>query len=80
MQREKTPNKGKRYLKIYGFMPQDYYTEEDIRRILKEMESISGLFPINSGKMKLIGLHSKWRKKYYKYWIRKWFFKVRRRS
>lgn len=129
MQREKTPNKGKRYLKTYGFMPwqfhllckltgkepekvlydfmcnvgmegyglgevqrakameyflscgygQDYYTEEDIRKILKEMESISGLFPTNSGKMKLIDLHAKWRNKYYKYWYRKWFFKVRRR-
>jgi hypothetical protein len=57
---------------------QGYYTEEDIRKILKEMESISTLFPSN-GKMKLIDVHSDWRKKYYKYWFRKWFRKVRRK-
>jgi hypothetical protein len=58
---------------------QNYYTEEDIRSILKEMESIGTLFPTNS-KMKLIDLHAKWRNKYYKYWYRKWFFKVRRKT
>ena len=58
---------------------QDYYTEEDIRKILKEMESISTLFPTN-GEMKLIDLHAKWRNKYYKYWFRKWFMKIRRRT
>ena len=58
---------------------QDYYTEEDIRKLLKEMESISTLFPID-GKEKLIDLHSKWRKRYYKYWFRKWFMKIRRRT
>lgn len=58
---------------------QDFYTEEDIRRILKEMESISTLFP-NNGKSKLFDIHSHWRKKYYKYWFKKWFMKVRRKQ
>ena len=58
---------------------QDFYTVEDIRKIGKEMESISTLFPSN-GKMKLIDLHSKWRKRYYKYWLKKWFMKIRRRA
>lgn len=129
MQREKTPKRGKRYLKTYGIMPwqfhllcklteknpedilydfmcnvgmegyglgevqrvkameyflscgygQDYFTIEDIQKIFKEMESISTLFP-NNGKMNLIDLHSKWRKKYYKYWYRKWFTKIRRKT
>lgn len=58
---------------------QEHYTEEDIRKLLKEMESISTLFP-NNGKMKLIDLHSGWRNRYYKYWFRKWFRKVRRKA
>ena len=57
---------------------QDFYTEEDIRRIMKELESISTLFP-KDGKEKLIDVHSHWRKKYYKYWFRKWYRKIRRK-
>jgi len=58
---------------------QDFYTEEDIRKIMKEMESISSLFP-DDAKSNLIDIHSHWRKKYYKYWFRKWFRKVRRKN
>jgi hypothetical protein len=58
---------------------QHFYSEDDIRKIFKEMESIGSLFP-NNGKSKLITIHSSWRKKYYKYWYRKWFLKVRRKK
>lgn len=57
---------------------QQYYTPDDIRRILKEMESIGALFP-NNADSKLIDIHAHWRKRYYKYWFRKWFRKVRRK-
>lgn len=55
----------------------DHYTEEDLRKIFKEMESIGSLFP-NNGGSKLIDAHSQWRNRYFKYWYRKWFTKNRR--
>lgn len=56
----------------------EFYTEDDMRKIMKKMESISSLFP-NKARSKLIDIHAHWRKKYYKYWFRKWFTKVRRK-
>ena len=53
-----------------------HYTQEATRQIFKEMESISSLFPDN-GKSKLVDFHARWRNKYYKYWFRKWYRKVR---
>lgn len=58
---------------------QDFYTPEDLRQILQEMDAIGCLWP-DGAKMKLIDLHAKWRNKYYKYWFRKWFYKVRRKK
>src|SRR5690606_8981662 len=57
---------------------QHYYTLEDMRKMMKELESISGLFPYNC-KTKLLDLHSSWRKEYFRFWFRKWFRKYRRK-
>jgi len=56
---------------------QQCYAPEDMRKMMKELESISNLFPHN-GNTKLLDLHSSWRKEYFKFWFRKWFRKYRR--
>ncbi len=56
---------------------QHYYTPEDMRRIFKEMESISGLYPYNSTP-ELQEKHVQWRRAYYKFWFERWTMKYRR--
>lgn len=63
-------------LRGYG---QDYYTPEDLRKMLHELDCIGSLWPEN-GSMKLIDKHARWRDHYYKYWFNKWFYKVRRKK
>lgn len=58
---------------------QDFYTPEDLQQIFRELDAIGSLWP-ERAKMKLIDLHAKWRNKYYKYWFRKWYFRVRRKE
>ena len=58
---------------------QDFYIEADLRKIMKEMEAISSLFPYD-GSHDFIDLHARWRDRYYNYWFQKWFKKVRRKQ
>lgn len=48
-----------------------HYTEENTRKIFKELDCITTLYP-NEGKEKMVDLHDNWRRNYYKYWYRKW--------
>ncbi|TXJ22830.1 MAG: hypothetical protein E6Q24_20095 [Chitinophagaceae bacterium] len=59
---------------------QDFYTEDDLRKIFKEMDSMGSLYPGKGGDRKLIDLHTSWRDKYHEYWFEKWFLKVRRKQ
>lgn len=56
---------------------QQWYSEQDVRQMFKELDAIGSLWP-RDAKMKLIDLHAKWRNKYQRYWFRKWFRKPRR--
>jgi hypothetical protein len=56
----------------------DYYSEDEIRQIFKELDGIGMLFP-EKGKMNLIDLYAKWRDKHQKYFFKKWFNKARRK-
>ena len=56
----------------------DHYTEADIRKMLGELHAIGLLWP-ETDKEKMIDMHAKWRDKYYKYWFKKWFGKIRRK-
>jgi len=56
---------------------QELFTDAEIDQIFEELNNISSLWPKN-GPMKLIDLHGKWRKRYYRYWFKKWFWKFRR--
>ena len=66
------------YMLLRGY-GQDYYTKDDLRQMLEELNAIGSLWP-ESASMKLIEQHSRWRDKYYKYWFKKWFYKVRRKA
>lgn len=58
---------------------QQYYTAEDLKQIFREMDSIGMLWP-KEGSMDLIELQAKWRERYYKYWFKRWWEKVRRKE
>lgn len=62
----------------YGYA-KDYYSEEEIREMFKELAMINDLWP-DTGSSKLIDVHSNWRKKYSKHWFKKWYWKVRRKK
>ena len=64
------------YFSLRGY-GRNYYTEEDIRLMLAELNAIGSLWP-QGGSMKLIEQHSRWRDRYYKYWFKNWYYKVRR--
>lgn len=57
----------------------DYYSEDEIRKMFKELAMVNDLWPDN-GTMKFIDVHAHWRKKYSKNWFKKWYWKVRRRK
>lgn len=57
---------------------QRYYSEEDIRKIFKEMDAVSLLFP-KDGKNKLVDLYANWRSRHHAYWFKNWFRKPRRK-
>ena len=58
---------------------QQHYTEQEIRRIMKEMEALSSLFP-DGCHTSFIDVHTAWRDKYHDYWFEKWYSKPRRQS
>lgn len=65
------------YFVAHGY-GQQYYTEDDLRQMFKEMDALGSLFPVN-GKSRLINLYSDWRDKHHSYWFKKWFRKHRRK-
>jgi hypothetical protein len=59
---------------------QDFYTEQDIRQIVRELDAMGSLWP-ETGKTKIIQLHAKWSDKYQDdYWFKKWRNKLRRKK
>lgn len=65
------------YFVAHGY-GQQYYSEEDIRIIFKEMDAMGSVWPNNS-KIKLVNLTVRWRKKYQTYWFKQWHGKPRRK-
>jgi hypothetical protein len=58
---------------------QDYYSQPDIRQILRELDTMGGLWPVGD-KWKIIKRHAKWRDYYQdNYWFKKWYRKTRRK-
>lgn len=55
----------------------EFYSEEDRRLMIAQLKHLDSLFPSDAG-MSLIELHAKWRNKYEKYWLKKWYYKIRR--
>jgi hypothetical protein len=58
---------------------QQWYTEQDIRLMFRELDAIGSLWPDDGG-VKLIHRHAKWRNRYQDYWFKKWYRKTRRKS
>jgi hypothetical protein len=58
---------------------QDFYSEPDIRQMLRELDTMGGLWP-EGDKWKIIKRHAKWRDYYQdNYWFKKWYRKPRRK-
>ena len=57
---------------------QGFYTESELRQLLKDLDAIGSLWP-DDASMKLIERHAKWRDKYHDYWFKKWYRKTRRK-
>lgn len=66
------------YFIAHGY-GQHNYTATEIREMFKEMDAMGMLFPAQ-GKMKMIDLYSKWRKKQHRYWFKHWYRKSGRKS
>lgn len=58
------------YFVMHGY-GQQHYSEENIRRMFKEMDAVGLLFP-RTGKPKMIDVYAKWRDEQQKYWFKKW--------
>jgi hypothetical protein len=56
----------------------EFYTDEELQQIFKEMDAVGLLFPKRSG-TKLLDKYSAWRKKHQNQWFRNWYHKPRRR-
>ncbi len=48
------------------------YTAEDTRQMFIELDAIGMLWPATKCTDKMLNLHIKWRKQYYRFWYRKW--------
>ena len=57
---------------------QHWYTRQDRVQMFAELDAIGMLWP-NGAKEKMINLHTKWRDKYYFWWYKKWYSKLRRK-
>ncbi|WP_156522633.1 hypothetical protein [Arachidicoccus ginsenosidimutans] len=76
--RDKAKEKLVDYFIAHGY-GQDYYTEDDIRTMFKELDAIGVSWP-DEGNSKMIDLYAKWRNKHYNYWFKKWWRKIRRKK
>jgi hypothetical protein len=54
----------------------ELYTDGEIEQLFDELDNIAALWPKN-GPPKLVNLHARWRKRYYKYWYQKWYGRFR---
>ncbi|ANH82469.1 hypothetical protein A8C56_17170 [Niabella ginsenosidivorans] len=63
------------YFIAHGY-GQQYYTEEQIRQVFKEMDAVGLLFPRHDDDM--IDAYVLWREKHQRSWFKKWFQKPRR--
>jgi hypothetical protein len=67
--------KASEYILACGY-GKEYYSNDEIYQMLKELDSIGSLWP--EGNHELIDIHAKWRNEYHKYWFDKWFWKSQR--
>lgn len=59
---------------------QDFYSEEEVRLMFKEMDAIGMLWPDKvSGHELFFDTHAKWRDEYLEYWFEKWHSRIRRK-
>jgi hypothetical protein len=58
---------------------QDFYTAEEIKQMMNELNFINSLNPKKASE-KMKDLHWKWRNKYWKFWFKKWYYKIRRKE
>lgn len=63
----------------YGF-GKDFYSEQEIRAMFTELRQVNDLWPNGPTSLKFIDQHSYWRRRYWKYWFKKWYWKIRRRK
>lgn len=54
-----------------------HYSEEEMKIMFKEMESLVALFPEDND-AKLIDLYAAWRERHQSFWFNRWFFRARR--
>lgn len=66
------------YFVSHGYGKQ-YYSEDDIRQMFKEMDALGLLFPVN-GSGKLLDSYSDWRSEHHDFWFNKWFHQPGRKS
>ncbi|WP_224994948.1 hypothetical protein [Cesiribacter sp. SM1] len=57
---------------------QEYYSEEDIRKMMEELKAIGTIWPKEASR-RITERHTAWRNMYHKYWYRKWYYKHRRK-
>jgi hypothetical protein len=58
---------------------QNFYSEQDIRKMFKELDAIGSLWP-KDGDMKVVDMHADWRDKYQDYWFKKWYYRIRKKK
>ncbi|MEJ8840886.1 hypothetical protein WG954_00730 [Lacibacter sp. H375] len=58
---------------------QEYYTQENIRQMMNELNAINMLWPKNA-KPKFQTAHANWRNNYFNFWYKKWHRHPRRRK
>lgn len=54
-----------------------HYSEEEMKKIFKEMECLVALFP-EENDAKLIDLYAAWKERHQSFWFDRWFFRARR--
>lgn len=73
---EEQKTSAKEYFLKCGY-GQEFYSEDEITQIMKELQTVSDIFP-NDCPTDFLDVHSAWRELYFDYWFDKWYWKHRR--
>jgi hypothetical protein len=76
--RDRAKEKLVEYILLSGY-GKNYYSEEDLLQMIRELDALGLLFPKNGGD-KLLDSYVAFREDFYKHWFHHWYYQCRRQE